>query len=211
MSAFEATPPPAQPPLDAGVIHLTFDDGPDPLWTPAVLAALSRARVKATFFVMTTKVRRHPHLVEAIRRGGHTLGLHCHEHHRHTALTADEIAADTDTALAILAEHDLRPGLWRLPWGIASPDTAQVAADRGLTLVPWTADTEDWRGGHAGEMLARVVPHLEDGAIVLAHDGIGPGATRHSCGQTVAVIDPLVRRARGRGLDVVAMRDQVPA
>jgi peptidoglycan/xylan/chitin deacetylase (PgdA/CDA1 family) len=127
-------------------ISLTFDDGPDPRWTPAVLGALDRARARATFFVLTTQVLAHPGWLERIRAAGHAVGLHAHEHRRHTTLTPGEICRDADTALAVLARHDITPTVWRLPWGVAAPATAAIARDRDLELVHWTADTEDWRG-----------------------------------------------------------------
>jgi peptidoglycan/xylan/chitin deacetylase (PgdA/CDA1 family) len=192
-------------------VSLTFDDGPDPLWTPAVLAALERAGAQATFFLMTSQVERHPEVVARIRMAGHGIGLHCHEHRRHTTLHPSEIEHDTDTALGILAGHGIVPTLWRPPWGVRAPATAAIAADRGLKLVHWTADTEDWRGGHAGQLLARVIPELKAGTILLAHDGVGPGAQRRACGQTVAAIEPLVRQIRARGLECRPVPEAVAA
>lgn len=162
-------------------VSLTFDDGPDPRWTPAVLDALQSAGARATFFVLTTQVLAHPGWLQRIRAAGHGIGLHAHEHRRHTTITPEEIREDTDTALEILAGHDIAPSIWRLPWGVAAPATAPIARERGLELVGWTADTEDWRGDPAATLLGRVEPELCPGAVVLAHDGLGPGATRTGC------------------------------
>lgn len=192
-------------------VHLTFDDGPEPGGTPAVLAALATAGLRATFFVMTTKVASHPELLQEIRAAGHGVGLHCHEHRRHTTLSAPEIERDTDTALAVLREHGVAPTLWRLPWGVAAEATPQVARARGLQLVHWTADTEDWRGGDAAGMLARILPDLGPGSIVLAHDGIGPGATRTRSDQTAALIAPLAQALRARGLEGCPVPEAVAA
>lgn len=187
--------------MAGAAVHLTFDDGPEPGGTPAVLTALAAAGLRATFFVMTTKVASHPELLQEIRAAGHGVGLHCHEHRRHTTLSAPEIERDTDTALAVLREHGVVPTLWRLPWGVAAEASPHVARARGLQLIHWTADTEDWRGGDAAAMLARILPELGPGAIVLAHDGIGPGATRTSTEQTAALIVPLAQALRARGLE----------
>lgn len=189
----------------SATVNLTFDDGPDPRWTPAVLDALDRSAAQATFFVLTTQVLAHPGWLQRIRAGGHTIGLHAHEHRRHTTLTPDEIRRDTDTALEILAQDDVTPTTWRLPWGVAAPATATIARERDLELVHWTADSEDWRGDDASTLLDRVLPRLRAGAIVLAHDGLGPGATRTDCLQTVAMIEPLVAAARDRGLRCAAL------
>ncbi len=184
----------------AGEVHLTFDDGPDPVWTAAVLDALDRSGARATFFPITRRVERHPALIESIRARGHEVGLHCHRHVRHSTLTRQQIERDTDTALEILAALGVHPTRWRLPWGVSTPASAAVARDRRLALLGWTADSEDWRGVPAATMLARIRPDLRAGAVVLAHDGLGPGALRASCAATVELVEPLVDCARSAGL-----------
>jgi peptidoglycan/xylan/chitin deacetylase (PgdA/CDA1 family) len=182
----------------AAPIALTFDDGPDHVWTPLVLDALASVRAHATFFVVAPRARRYPSLLARMREEGHDVGLHCTEHIRHDAMTPDEIEVDVESALTVLA-YPLR--LWRTPWGVVTPTTEDVARKHGLTLVGWTADTGDWRGDTPGEMLGRVTRNLLPRAIVLLHDGIGPGATRDGCAMTVDVIGPLVSLARSRGLE----------
>ncbi|MBA2347931.1 MAG: polysaccharide deacetylase family protein, partial [Solirubrobacterales bacterium] len=179
---------------------LTFDDGPDPEWTPLLLDALGVHDVHATFFVMGGAAARHPDLIERTRAAGHDVQLHCHEHHRHTDVDRDALERDTDSALSVLAERGVEPSRWRTPWGVLGPWTQELARARGLTLTHWTADTEDWAGDPAPLLLDRVLGALRPGAIVLAHDGLGPGARRAGCEETVALVGPLVRAIRGAGL-----------
>jgi peptidoglycan/xylan/chitin deacetylase (PgdA/CDA1 family) len=180
---------------------LTFDDGPDPRWTPAILDALVASRARATFFVLGPHAAARPSLIARILDEGHAVGVHAHDHVRHTDLDAAAGAADLDRALATLERLGVRPALWRTPWGVEAPWTRPAAAARGLRLVGWSADTHDWRGDAAATMLAAVAPAIDDGAIVLAHDGLGPGATRAGCEQTVALVGPLVELGRARGLE----------
>jgi peptidoglycan/xylan/chitin deacetylase (PgdA/CDA1 family) len=182
-------------------LNLTFDDGPDPRWTPAVLEALRAAAAPATFFVLGERVRRHPDVVRRTVAEGHAVAVHADRHTRHTEMTPDEGAADLDRALDALDGLGIRPAVWRTPWGTEAEWTRSLAAERGLDLVGWTADTHDWRGDRAPQMLAAIGPDLRDGAIVLAHDGLGPGAERAGCEETVALVGPLVRAARERGLE----------
>ena len=70
-----------------------------------------------------------------------------------------------------------------------------------LRLVSWTADTEDWRGEAPEEMLARISSRVSLGAIVLMHDGVGPGATREGCAATADLVRPLVALVRSHGLE----------
>ncbi len=183
----------------AGGVALTFDDGPDPSWTRPVLRELADAGAAAIFFVIAPRARAHPELVRAIREGGHEVGLHCWEHVRHARSTRPGVEADTDRALEALAGLGVRPRLWRTPWGDTAPWSAAVAEARGLSLTGWSADTHDWRGDDADAMLAAIAPRLTPTGTVLMHDGIGPGATRGDCLETVRLIAPLCAEIRRRG------------
>jgi len=189
--------------LSALALALTFDDGPDPVWTGLVLDALADRGAHATFFVIAPLAAEHPELVARMRDEGHLVALHCAEHVRHDGMTEQEIAADTDTALATLADLGVHPTLWRTPWGRMTDATRAVAAERGLTLVHWTADTEDWTGHGPDAMLERAPAAA--GAVILAHDGIGPGATRETCAHTVAYVGRVLDDARDRGLTATTL------
>jgi peptidoglycan-N-acetylglucosamine deacetylase len=129
-------------------IFLTFDDGPDPVWTPRVLDALNRLHARATFFVIAPLALRFPHLVRRMTQSGHAVELHCSSHIRHTKLTRAEVEDDAREGLRTLSDLGLLPTLWRTPWGAVAPWTRALANDLGLELVAWTVDTHDWRGGH---------------------------------------------------------------
>lgn len=187
-------------------ISLTFDDGPDPTETPRVLAALQRAGALATFFVITPQARRYPALVSDMQRAGHRVEFHCVEHVRHTDRNREEISADARTGLWDLETLGIKPNLWRTPWGLTTRWTHEVADRFGLEIAPWTADTHDWRGDSATEMLEAIEPLLQPGAVVLMHDGLGPGARREDCRETAALIGPLVQRIRALGCDPSPMR-----
>jgi peptidoglycan/xylan/chitin deacetylase (PgdA/CDA1 family) len=192
------------------VVALTFDDGPDPVWTPRVLDALDAAGVRASFFPLSPRAAAYPELVARTRAAGHLVGLHGWAHLKHSESTRDEVEADTDRALAAL---DFRPAWWRLPYGMAASWSAELAAARGLRVVGWTHDTHDWRGDTAAEMLGRTALTSGEDAVVLAHDGLGPGVRRPGCDETVALIEPLVARTRSAGHDLVRVDElaQAPA
>jgi peptidoglycan-N-acetylglucosamine deacetylase len=195
-----------------GVCTLTFDDGPHPEWTPQVLAELDRCGVKATFFMVGERVERAPQLARAVVARGHDVELHCHRHIRHLELTDRELRQDTSSALAAFAGAGLpRPTRWRAPWGICTEGTERVATELALELVRWSADTHDWRGDASAEMLDAVDAEIEDGAIVLMHDGLGPGARRPDARETVELIGPLSELARQRSLRVLPLSLAFPA
>jgi peptidoglycan/xylan/chitin deacetylase (PgdA/CDA1 family) len=183
-------------------LALTFDDGPHPEGTPAVLDALRECHASATFFMIGPLAERHPELVAQVGADGHTIGLHCDEHVRHSDRDRDWLAADTERALQRLARLDVIPTLWRTPWGDRAPWTAEIAAEHGLSLVDWDLDTHDWRGDNAGTMFGATRAKLAPGAIVLAHDGIGPGARRDDTDATAAWVAMVGRHAAEQGLEL---------
>lgn len=186
-------------------LALTFDDGPHPTWTPRVLAALERAQATATFFVLAHRAATHPELVAAMLSAGHAVELHGFRHVRHPRRSAEELATDTRCALAVLGGLGVHPRRWRLPWGEAAACTSALATEHGLTVTGWTEDTHDWRGDSAATMLDAVEGQLASGSVVLMHDGLGPGARRTTCAETVRLVEPLVRRARDAGLRVAQL------
>jgi peptidoglycan/xylan/chitin deacetylase (PgdA/CDA1 family) len=165
-----------------------------------VLGELERCRAWATFFVLGERVEATPGIVRAAVDAGHEVQLHGYRHLRHSQLTEEEIELDTCAALDALARVGVRPRRWRTPWGITTPASERVAARHGLALVHWTIDTHDWRGDPALAMLARARKQLAPGALVLMHDGLGPGAMRSGCENTVELLAPLIAATRARGL-----------
>ena len=187
-------------------ISLTFDDGPDPTWTPLVLEELGRTDARATFFVVTPLARRYPSLISEIQRADHRVEFHCVEHVRHTKRTRNEVEQDTRSGLRDLDVLGVEPRLWRTPWGDTKPWTYEVADHFGLEVAPWTVDTHDWRGDKAPEMLRNIERLLQPGAVVLMHDGLGPGARRTDCKETAALVEPLVSRIRTLGCEPTYMK-----
>lgn len=185
--------------LDTDALALTFDDGPDPLWTPRVLDALADAEAKATFFVIAGRAAAHQQLLGRMLREGHTVGVHCAVHERQSAHDATWARADIAQALDTLVGLMPRPVLWRTPWGDEASWTRDVAREQDLRLTGWTIDTHDWRGDSAVAMAEVVARELRGGDVVLAHDGLGPGARRSGCAETVTMIHAVASTTRARG------------
>ncbi len=150
-------------------VALTFDDGPYPSTTPALLAALGGAR--ATFFLWGEHAAAHPDLVRAIAAAGHAIGNHTWTHPRLTTLDAasrDREVRRTQDLLAALT--GVRPVLFRPPYGDTGPDVASLVAAQGLTEVLWSVDTRDWAGASTGEIVT-AASAVEPGGVVLLHEG----------------------------------------
>jgi peptidoglycan/xylan/chitin deacetylase (PgdA/CDA1 family) len=192
-------------PTGMRAVALTYDDGPDPEWTPRLLDALHRARATATFFPIAPRAAAHPDLIARMLAEGHTVGLHCDDHVRHTERDELWLARDTGRALARLSSLGVHPTLWRTPWGVTAPFSQVVARAHGLRITGWTVDTHDWRGDGAEAMLEATRDDLRPGAIVLAHDGIGPGARRSGAAQTIAYTELATTQLRDANVSVEAL------
>jgi peptidoglycan/xylan/chitin deacetylase (PgdA/CDA1 family) len=153
-------------------VALTFDDGPHPTFTRAVLDVLDRAGAKATFFVIGEKGERQPELLREIASRGHLLGVHGNRHDRALSLRSlSRVRADLARAVAIIeAATGERPRLYRPAVGQTNPRIARAAEELGLTIVGWTLRGRDGIRADPKDVVARVVPRLRDGAIVLLHD-----------------------------------------
>ncbi len=197
-----------------GAVALTFDDGPDRTWTPALLDLLGRRGARATFFVDARRALAGRELLDEMRAGGHEIAFHCFEHIRHSERTPAQLGAEVSTGLGLLAGLGVRPRAWRAPWGIETEATRELAAEHGLRLWHWDLDSHDWRGDSAAEMFATIGGDLGDGSVVLMHDGIGPGARRDGCAETLALTELLLDAAAAADLDtatVTQLRTGVPA
>lgn len=186
-------------------LAMTFDDGPDAQWTPMLLDALAAHRARATFFVVAPRAAAQPQLVERALAQGHSIGLHCDDHVRHRDRDRDWLEADTERALVRLAQLGVTPTLWRTPWGETAAWTRAVAQRRRLRLIGWSVDTHDWRGESARAMFRATRSQLRPGAVVLAHDGIGPGARRDGAAETVAYLELVARHAAENALVLKAL------
>ncbi len=164
-----------------------------------------------TFFVIAPLAVEYRDIVAAAREAGHGVEFHCTAHVRHTRRSRQEVETDTREGLEMLRSIGIEPRLWRPPWGILAPWTEEIARDFGLRLASWSADTHDWRGDTASEMLNGIEPLLGPGSIVLMHDGLGPGSLRNGCQETVALVEPLVALLRSIGSEPAGMFLNEPA
>lgn len=184
-------------------VVLTFDDGPDPEWTPAVLEVLARHDVPATFFVVGDQVTAHPGLVRAEIAGGHEVGAHTYNHRDLSTLPAWQVNLELSLTQTVLAGATGRHvGLFRPPYSstpaaldVGDVDVLQQVADRGYLSVLADRDSGDWRRPGIGRIVANATPSGDDGAVVLFHDGGGDRS------ETVAAVDRLIMDLQGRGYE----------
>jgi len=154
---------------------LTFDDGPHPVLTPMVLDLLERAGVRATFFVVGRKAEKDAALIARIARAGHEVGEHGYSHLHAWLTNPIRLASDLwKCSRAMRAFHlDSRPVLFRPPHGKLSFMTWLYVIIRGRRLAFWNTDPKDYASKSGTEVAQYVTDRIENGAVVLLHDGNG--------------------------------------
>lgn len=179
-------------------IALTYDDGPNPVSTPALLDLLKERNVKATFFVVGEKVLAHPEVVRRCHAEGHTIGNHSHRHGTWTNLhfggwMRSELG---DCQRAVESAIGEAPRFYRPPFGLMNPHVEPAARAHGMQVVGWSVRSLDTARDDAAQ---RVTKRLTDGAIVLLHDG------DLDADRVVATTRTILDAAEQRGLTPVAL------
>jgi peptidoglycan/xylan/chitin deacetylase (PgdA/CDA1 family) len=151
---------------------LTYDDGPTPWFTPAILAALGESGAHATFFVLMTKVREYPHLVSHLLKAGHEVALHGMDHRPLATVAPDRLRRDLETAKRELEDMTGQAVRWyRPPHGIQSAAHVTAVQAAGLSPALWNRTSWDWKRVSAATRVSVASLRPEAGVIVLMHDG----------------------------------------
>lgn len=188
-------------------VALTFDDGPDPRWTPRIAAVLRRLRVPATFFEVGSQVARHPGLVRDLYRDGFEVGDHTFTHVDLSTVPGWQRSLQVELAsTAVAGAAGARPRVLRPPYSstsravtVGQARALRALARQGYVIALTNFDSQDWRRPGIAAITRNATPTGRRGGIVLMHDGGGDRA------QTVAALPGLVARLRRRGYRFVTV------
>ena len=188
------------PAAGASTAALTVDDGPDPHWTPQVLALLARYRVQATSSLIGRQAPAHPDLARRVLAEGHAICNHTMTHPLTFARgTPAEIRRQVEGAQsAIVGATGEAPRLFRAPAGVWSPTVLQTAARNGMVPIDWNVDPRDWSRPGTAHIVRRMLA-TRPGDIVLCHDG---GGNREETVQALGKVLPILL---GRGLTFIPL------
>ncbi|MFD4976523.1 bifunctional polysaccharide deacetylase/glycosyltransferase family 2 protein [Streptomyces sp. NPDC058424] len=197
--------------VKARTVALTFDDGPDPVWTPRILEVLRRNHVHATFFILGTQAVAHPELVRRIVADGHQIGIHAFTHPDLARLAPWQRSLELrETQLAVAGAAGVTTALLRPPYSSendALDDAAwsvlKQANATGYVTVLTTQDAEDWQRPGVERIIARATPRGHAGQIVLMHDAGGDRS------QTVAALGSLIPRLKAQSFKFATVSDAV--
>jgi cellulose synthase/poly-beta-1,6-N-acetylglucosamine synthase-like glycosyltransferase/peptidoglycan/xylan/chitin deacetylase (PgdA/CDA1 family) len=195
----------------ARTIALTFDDGPDPVWTPKVLDLLREQQVHATFFVVGTAVAAHPELARRIVAEGHQIAVHTFTHANLSTAPGWRRSLELRQSQLILAGATgvsttlLRPPYSSEPRALTDRDWAalQQTREAGYLAVLTTQDSEDWRRPGTNQVIANSMPRNTAGQVLLMHDAGGDRS------QTVEALSKLLPRLKARGFRFATVSDAV--
>lgn len=177
------------------LVALSFDDGPDPRFTPQVLSILSTQGIRATFCLVGRQMRKRPDLVAAIAAGGHVMCSHGESHSMNLkALPRQRIDQEVGSASFFTGTiTGARPDFFRAPGGSLNGKVIQAAHARGMRVLGWSVDPRDFEKPSPAAIQLRIMSSVQPGSIVLMHDG---GGDRSS---TVAALPGLIQQLKAAG------------
>jgi peptidoglycan/xylan/chitin deacetylase (PgdA/CDA1 family) len=189
------TPPAPAAAVPGNVVALTFDDGPNPDSTPAILAILRAANIKATFCIVGYAATHYPQLVRQIHDEGHTLCDHTAHHVMGLGTKSPDVitAEIRDDADIIEKAAGVRPLFFRAPGGTWAPNLIAEVHRQDMRALGWAVDPADYKRPGAAVITARILAQLRPGAVILMHDGGGDRS------QTVAQLAGLIDHLRALG------------
>lgn len=190
-------------------VALTFDDGPDPAWTPKILLILKEKKAPAAFFILGTQGQHYPDLLEQIVRDGHEVGNHSYSHQNLSEVGDQQIELELNaTTRLIEAVTGRSTAYFRPPYNSDGTPSQpgdlralRVARDLGYLTVTQSIDPDDWEKPGADALLRRVKNQRPEGAVILLHDSGGDRS------QTVAALPAIIDYLRERGDEIVPLSE----
>lgn len=192
-------------PTNEKMVAITFDDGPDILYTPDILAILKQYDAKATFFVVGFRAEKYPDMIKRQMNEGHEIANHTYKHidfrGKSKQTIEEEIKKGGDVLYHITGK---RPTLFRPPFGYYNKQIIDTAKQQGYTVVMWSKhqDTRDWQNPGTSRIVRRVISRIQPGQIILFHDH-GSGSRK----QTVQALKEILPILKEKGYIFVTVSE----
>ncbi len=191
--------------IEEKVVALTFDDGPDPDNTPALLEVLARHQARATFFIIGSRAEKQSEIVKKAAVDGHEIGNHSYSHadfnHKSDQLILDEIRG-CNTILQKITGH--KPVLFRPPGGYLSYTLVDLVKKENMIITGWSwqQDSKDWRDGTPADKIAdHIIKNIRPGQIIILHDGDQNGL------ETVKAVDQVIEVLQKQGYQFITVSE----
>ncbi|MGI6707091.1 MAG: polysaccharide deacetylase family protein [Clostridia bacterium] len=181
---------------------LSFDDGPDAVYTPRILSLLQQYGVKATFFLKGERVQEHPEITKKILSQGHEIGNHAWSHPRFQELSLAEAEAEIRrTEDIIQGVTGIRPRLIRPPYGIMTGKQIACFMEKGYRIIDWSIDSMDWYSQDEELIFTAVTEVLHNDAIILMHAAEGKEGREG----TIQALERLLLHFQEKGIEPVTV------
>ncbi|MCJ7842414.1 polysaccharide deacetylase family protein [Lederbergia sp. NSJ-179] len=185
------------------VIALTFDDGPDRRFTPQVLDVLNKHRVKATFFLLGTRVHEYPDVAKRIHNEGHVLGNHTYWHPQLTNSSVNNMLWEIEkNEKEIKSATNFETKLFRAPYGALNDNLVKELGELGYLGVGWSIDTEDWKSLSSKEIKQNILNNVHPGAIILMHSA---GHWTQDLSGTAKALDEIIPYLKKQGYEFLTI------
>jgi len=184
-------------------VALTFDDGPDSVYTPQMLDVLKQHQVKATFFFIGNRAKLFPEIVQKVVQEGHIIGNHTMTHPDILKLNAQDAMANIQQAEDALAELiGYRTALFRSPYGSLNPERIKEIEKMGYKIIAWNVDSLDWKSLTAEQVKTNILENVKEGSIILQHSAGGEG---ENLSGSVAALNEIITILKGEGYEFVTI------
>jgi peptidoglycan-N-acetylglucosamine deacetylase len=196
---------------ESKTVAITFDDGPSLEYTPRILDILKEKNTKATFFMTGALVETYPEIAARVAAEGHDVGNHTYNHVNLVFLKGPELTREIEMGERALTEATgIRPVLFRPPRSILSAEAKRLLADKGYSVIMWTASAADWTGLNERYIMHRLKKAVKPGAAFLFHDGgalvKNKGGRREG---TVLALPLVIDMIRNKGYKLVTMSEML--
>ncbi len=186
-------------------IALTFDDGPNEPYTLQILDILDKYNIKATFFIVGRNVEKFPEAAAKVAEAGHVIGNHTYNHRGQLLNTPLRAAGEIKRAEEAIKKVTSIPlYLFRPPYGAVNRWVLRQAEKLGYVICQWSVNAGDWRGADPGKIKKKVLSEVENGAIILMHDGRNLAAG-HDRTSTVAALPEIILSLQDKGYNFVTV------
>jgi peptidoglycan/xylan/chitin deacetylase (PgdA/CDA1 family) len=188
-------------------VAITFDDGPDGLYTPKILDVLKENQAKATFFLIGTHAEANPEMVKRIVNEGHEIGNHSYDHSSLPDVAISKFQneiLDTKKILKQISGYD--PLFFRPPFTRITDEQVKWLADQKISTILWNTDTQDWKQLPADLIETKVFDQVKPGSIIIMHSAYPDGDSLNLSG-TIAALPQIIKKLRAQGLEPVTISE----
>jgi peptidoglycan-N-acetylglucosamine deacetylase len=190
-------------PTTQRVVAITFDDGPNPVYTPQVLEIFSEAKGKATFFMIGEQMKSHPEVVKQVRDQGHEIGNHTFTHPKLSQLSIEDCLKEVeDTEILIEKMAGRKPVVFRPPYLDYNQDTVSLLQKKKYPMIgALNLEAQDWEQPGVEHILEKSREAVKNGSILIFHDGYGDRS------QTIEAVRMLVSELTSQGYQLVTVSE----